>query len=204
MRRMAYALGFLLVCSMAYYLAEGRQIRADMSGGSGASEDRFFDAYARLNGSEYLRGEWAKTCDYNLSDPSTILFIAEVNETENRTVLSCRWGMKPEGVSGGAVDFADGPSDVNGSWLRCGEDGSFAEEVNAAIHAPGCGLMCLTEGVAGKGDTTAYVFAGRCHFWNRTCPCSPSGANPSDADGSRMRINAAYAVLDAQTGRVYW
>jgi len=168
------------------------------------SYKEFFYAYGRFVESDYLMGKWRGTCVFPLNDESNVILIAKVIERGEEAEVKCYWKNEPVGVGEGVgVLLSDGQSDIDPGWYGCGKSQEFSRLLRDAVHNPGSNLAHLGSGLGGKENATSYVIVSKCHFWDENY-CERIKSRFCRLDNSSDIISVAYAVLDDESGGVYW
>jgi hypothetical protein len=170
--------------------------------GNEYSGDEFSRAYSRFASSDYLNLKWRETCVFPLNASNTVV-IAKMVETGNETYVECRWSMEAVGVNEVGVVLSQGQSDIDPAWIECGKTNEFSEKLRDAVHNPGSNIVHLNDGLGGKENATSFVYVGKCHFWDERY-CRTAGSRFCRLQNAKDIISVAYAIMDDETGKIYW
>ncbi|MFH1788058.1 MAG: hypothetical protein ABH834_01600 [Candidatus Altiarchaeota archaeon] len=175
-----------------------------------AGEKEFFPAsevssvLTEFESSSYLKSVWNSACVFPLSGQGTSIVVAKVSWSGDDVSAQCVWQANVSGATEYAsILLSEAASDIDVRWLSCGENPSFAAALREAILHPGLNLVHLGEGIPERVNGTAYVYIGKCHFWNDLY-CRRASNRFCARDDSSAILSVAYAVFNPVSRRVHW
>ena len=149
--------------------------------------------------SENLSVLWSQSCTMDLKDTDNLIVLARLRENGRDAEIKCWWNGKPVAYREGEGLVLNGSTvNMDRSWLGCGKDPGFAQSLRESIYGKGS-VILLDDRPARREYGTYYVLVSKCAHGCCACGCSDG-----QSDQSANVTAAAYALLDAQTKKIYW
>lgn len=149
-------------------------------------------AYTMFLESDYLNKVWNETCIYPLANRSYLMFMAKIEKSDD-FYISCIRGESYDPLA---------LSDVRSEWDVCGKEpdtyDGFAYAVYREIHYDPYPLVHLGNTIPKDEGRVAYILAKNCHTLGEPTP------EQREICPECETRSAAYAVLDKETGEIYW
>lgn len=160
----------------------------------------FEQAYSAFVESKFLDSKWKQACEYDISDPEELMFMAKLERNGDNYRISC-----VRGLAYNPIEMSDVPYD----WENCHETPSntadLAYRVYKELHEKPYPLVHLTKTLPEREEDLSFVIVTNCHLLETgkmtesiTRFCGENNIQPCSAK------SAVYGVLDAYTGRTYW
>ena len=157
------------------------------------------EAYEYFQNSEYLNSVWKGPCVFDLNDSSLLMKLVTVEKTEDQVLMSCIDGPMLEPFN---------ETDLLTIWSFCTEEKSnyngFADYIWDAAHTPGTLFIHLSNAIPEGQGSIVYVLVQHCHYWDHIDCNQPEMWEFCNITETGPIRSAAYSVLDAETGEVYW
>ncbi|RMF54697.1 hypothetical protein D6745_04415 [Candidatus Woesearchaeota archaeon] len=157
------------------------------------------DAYKYFVSSEYLNEVWKGQCVFDLNDSSRLMKLVTLEKKDGKAMMSCIDGPMLEPFN---------ETDLLPIWSFCNEEKSnyngFADYVWNAAHTPGTLFIHLGEAIPEGQGSVIYVLIQHCHDWDNVNCTKPEMWDSCNITESGPIRSAAYSVLDAETGKIYW